>query len=307
LRRLVSRAFTPRTVDALEPRVQAQVDALLHEMRPAGAGDLLAQLARPLPVAVICDLLGVLEADRPQFLRWAQHLAPRLDVSLFRNAEAERRGDEAATELAIFLADLVSNPIRRDPDGLIAALAAVEEDGDRLDRDEVVALCGLVLVAGFETTMNLVANGLLALLRHPAELARVRDGEVEPTIAIDELLRYDGPVQLTQRVLLEDVEIGGHTIPERRLVALLIGAANRDPAVFDEPDRLDVGRDPNPHVAFSSGIHYCIGAPLARLEAAIAIPAILRALPDLALAGRPRWRDTFVLRGLTALPVSWRT
>jgi unspecific monooxygenase len=305
LRRLVAHAFTPRTLEALRPRIEAHVEATLHEFRPAGSADLLAELALPLPVAVICELLGVPRAERPRFLPWARQLAPRLDINLFRNPEKERAGDQAAIELTAFLNQLVSDPSRRQPDGLAAALVAVNDDGDRLDHDELVALCALVLVAGFETTMNLIANGLLALLRHPDQLARVRDGGTDPAVAVDELLRYDGPVQLTQRVLLEEIDIDGHHIPDRTLVALLIGAANRDPAVFSEPDRLDVSRDPNPHLAFSSGIHHCLGAGLARLEASMAIPAVLRALPGLRLTAKPKRRDTFVLRGLTALHVTW--
>jgi cytochrome P450 len=306
LRRLVSRAFTPRTVEGLRPRIEALVEARLDELCPAGEADLLSAFALPLPVAVICELFGVPEGDRARFLGWARHLAPPLDISLFRDAEKERLGDEAAIEIVAFLEELVGDASRRDPEGLLAALVAAEEEGDRLDRDEVVALCALLLAAGFETTSNLVCNGLLALLRHPDQLARLRDGSVDPAIAVEELLRYDGPVQLTLRVLLEDIEIDGHRLSGRSVVAVLIGAANRDPSVFDEPDRLDLHRDPNPHLAFSSGIHYCLGAALARLEAAIAIPAVLRSLPELHLASRPRWRDTYVLRGLRSLPVSWR-
>ncbi|HEV7759899.1 MAG TPA: cytochrome P450, partial [Acidimicrobiales bacterium] len=156
-----------------------------------------------------------------------------------------------------------------------------------------------------ETTTNLIGNGLLALLGQPEQLRRVRDGDVAPGTAVEELLRYAGPSQFTQRVPLEDVEVDGHHIPSHTLVALLNGAANRDPAVFARPDELDVGRTPNPHVAFGGGIHHCLGAALARLEAGIAIPAVLHALPDLRLAGRPRWRDTFVIRGLRSLPVAW--
>lgn len=307
LRRLVARAFTPKTVDALRPRVESLVEGMVHRLRPAGSADLLAEIALPLPVAVICDLLGVPEVERPRMLRWARHLAPRLDISVFRDAEKERLGDEAALGLVAFLEELATDPSRRDPDGLLAALVAVEEDGDRLDRDEVVALCGLLLVAGFETTTNLVGNGLYALLRHPEQLARLRDGEVDPSTAVEELLRYDGPVQFSQRVLLEHVELDGQRIPERTLVALLIGAANRDPAVFPHPDVLDLGRDPNPHLAFSTGVHHCLGAALARLEAAVTITTLLSTLPDLRLAARPRWRNTFVLRGLTSLPVRWRS
>lgn len=305
LRRLVAAVFTPRTLEALRPRTEVLVDAMLQRLRPAGAADLLAELALPLPVAVICELLGVPEPERPRFLTWARQLAPRLDVDLFRDPNKERAGDQAASQLAAFLGELIADPTRRSPDGLISALTAVEDVGDRLDRQELVAMCALLLVAGFETTMNLIANGLLALLKHPEQLAQLRDGNIDSGVAVDELLRFDGPVQLTQRVVLEGITIDGHDIPRHALVGLLLGAANRDPAVFTHPDRLDLTRTPNPHLAFSSGIHHCLGAGLARLEASIAIPAVLRALPGLRLAARPRWRDTFVLRGLTALPVTW--
>lgn len=306
LRRLVARAFTPRTVERLHPWVEALVDERLARLRPDGSADLLATLALPMPVEVICELLGIPESERAPILGWARDIAPRLDISLFRDEEKERRGDIAATALAAFLGALVADPARRDPEGLLSALVAVEEDGDRLDRDEVVALGALLLVAGFETTANVIANGLLALLREPEQLARVRDGDVAPSTVADELLRFAGPVQFTQRVLLDDVELGDQRLPARTLVALLIGAANRDPRVFADPDRLDVGRDPNPHISFSSGIHHCLGASLARLEIAVAVPKVLQTLPDLRLAATPRWRDTFVLRGLTALPVRWR-
>jgi cytochrome P450 len=307
LRRLVARAFTPRTIERLEPWVEALVDERLAKLRPTGGADLLAELALPMPVEVICQLLGIPEAERAPILGWARDLAPRLDISLFRDEEKERRGDEGATALARFLGDLVADPARRDPDGLLSALVAVEEEGDRLDRDEVVALGALLLLAGFETTANVISNGLLALLQAPEQLARVREGSVAPATVTDELLRFAGPVQFTQRVLLDDLDLGEHHIPARTLVALLVGAANRDPNVFTDPDHLDVGRDPNPHLSFSSGIHHCLGAALARLEISVAVPRILQALPDLRLAATPKWRDTFVLRGLTALPVEWRT
>jgi unspecific monooxygenase len=306
LRRLVARAFTPRTVDALRPRVEVLVDETLTRLRPAGHGDLLAELALPSPVAVICELLGVPERERARFLSWARHLAPRFDIDQFRDEARNRLGDQAAVELAAFLNELIDDPTRRDADGLLSQLVAVEDDGDRLSRDEVVALAVLLLVAGFETTTNLICNGLLALLDDPDQLRRVHDGEVEAATTVDELLRFAGPVQFTQRVLIDPIELDGHEIPANTLVALLIGAANRDPSVFNDPNALDVGRRPNPHLAFSAGVHHCLGAALARLEAAVTIPAILRLLPDLRLAGRPRWRDTFVLRGLTALPVTWR-
>jgi cytochrome P450 len=306
LRRLVAGAFTPRRVEELRPRVADLVQERLAALRPRGEADLLAELALPLPVAVICELLGVRPDDRARFLRYAKDLAPRLDISLFRDEEKERLGDEAALGLEALLLEMIGDPGRRLPDGLLAALVELEQDGDRFTADEVVALCALLLAAGFETTTNLIGNGLLALLSSPAELARVRDGDVDPATAVDELLRFDSPVQFTQRVLVEDYQVGGQTIPAKTLVALLLGAANRDPAAFADPDRLDVGRTPNPHLAFSSGIHHCVGAALARLEGSIAIPAVLQSLPDLRLTAKPGRRDTFVLRGLTSLPVAWR-
>ena len=307
LRRLVSRAFTPRTVERLRPRVEALVRESLDELRPAGSADLLTAFALPLPVAVICELLGVPEDERGRFLGWARHLAPPLDISLFRDAEKERLGDEAAPESTKFLGELVEDATRRDAEGLLAALVRAEEAGDRLSRDEVVAMCALLLAAGFETTSNLLCNGLLALLGRPDQLAALRDGLADPDTAVEELLRHDGPVQLTLRVLLEDLDLDGHRLRQRSVVAVLIGAANRDPSVFANPDDLDLKRDPNPHLAFSSGVHYCLGAALARLEAAIALPMVLQSLPELRLTARPRWRDTYVLRGLTSLPVSWRS
>src|SRR5262245_40415841 len=307
LRRLVSRAFTPRTVEALRPRIEEKVDDTLARLRPRGSADLLAELALPLPAAVICDLLGIPSSERSQFLAWGRDFVPGVDVDLYVDRETRRRSDGAAVELDGFLHELIADPGRRDPGGLLAALLAVDDEGDRLTPDEITTMGVVLLVAGFETTANLVANGLLTLLRTPDQLALLRDGEVDPAVAVEELVRHDGPIQLVQRVLLTGLEIGGHRIPERTLVALLIGAANRDPRVFADPDRLDLRRAPNPHVAFSSGIHFCLGAALARLEAAVVLTAVLRTLPDLRLAGRPRWRPTFVVRGLQTLPVAWRT
>jgi cytochrome P450 len=224
---------------------------------------------------------------------------------MFRDPEVEQLGNQATLELTALLEELVDDPARRSPDGLLTGLLAVEEDGERLDRSDIVTLALLLLVSGFETTTHLIANGLASLLHRPDQLRRVRDGEVAPETAVEELLRCQGSIQFSQRVPLEDIEVEGHRIPAHRLVAVLIGAANRDPAVFERPDELDVGRDPNPHLAFSVGIHHCLGAALARLEGAIAIPAVLRELPELRLTARPRWRDSFIVRGLRSLPVAW--
>lgn len=305
LRRLVARAFTPRTVEQLRPHVEELVDDRLRALRPRGSADVMTELALPLPVAVICELLGVPERERPRFLQWATQLAPRLEIDLFRDEQRNQLGDRAAAELRSFLTELVEQPARRHPDGLLSQLVALEDDGDRLTRDEVVSMAALLLGAGFETTTNLIANSLVALLDAPDQLELVRDGDIDPARAVDEFLRFAGPVQFSRRVLTKPLELDGHEILAGTLVALLIGAANRDPLVFDEPDRLDLRRSPNPHLSFSAGIHHCIGHALARLEAEVAIPAIVRGLPDLALAGRLHWRPTFVLRGVTALPLRW--
>jgi cytochrome P450 len=306
LRRLVSRAFTPKTVDRLREPVEAMVADRLAQLRPRGQADLIADFALPFPVAVICELLGLPQSEREAFTAWGRAVAPRLDIDLFRDDEVDRAGDEAATAMVRYFDDLLDHPERCDPEGLIPALVAAQDDDERMDRLEVIALCGLLLVAGFETTTNLIGNGIHSLLQQPDQLAAWRDDRVDPALAVDELLRHDGPVQFTQRVLLEDYELDGHLMESRSLVALLVGAGNRDPKVFDDPDRLDLSRRPNPHLSFSSGIHYCLGAALARLEAELAVPAILRALLQLELDGRPQRRQTFVLRGFTELPIRWR-
>ncbi len=306
LRRLVSRSFTPRTVDALRDPIHELVDRSIAEIRPRGSADLVTELALPFPVAVIAELLGLPADDRPRFIAWARAMAPRLDISLFRDDAVNDAGNRAAREMTAYFDDLLAHPDRLEPGGLLADLVSVEDD-DRLQRHELISLCALLLLAGFETTTNLVANSIHTLLGEPEALAAERDGDVDMALAVEEHLRHDGPVQFSQRVLLEDAELDGQVLPARTLTALLIGAANRDPLVFDRPDRLDLGRSPNPHLSFSSGIHHCLGAALARLEAAVAIPAILQGLPGLEPAGRPTQRDTFVLRGFTELPVRWRT
>ncbi|MFL6206884.1 MAG: cytochrome P450 [Acidimicrobiales bacterium] len=305
LRRLVSRSFTPRMVDRLRDPIGELVAKQLAELRPRGRGDLISDFALPLPVAVICELLGLPPTERDRFIGWGRDLAPRFDIDLFRDEEVNRRGDAAAAALTTYFDDLLDHPERCDPEGLVPALIAAEDDDDRLDRSEVIALCALLLLAGFETTTNLIGNSVVSLLRQPDQLAAWREDRVDPTLAVDELLRHDAPVQFTQRVLLEDFELDGHVMPAFSLIALLLGAGNRDPKVFDDPDRLDLRRTPNPHLSFSTGIHHCLGAALARLEAELAVPAILRELPGLALDGKPRWRETFVLRGCTELPLRW--
>jgi cytochrome P450 len=305
LRRLVVRAFTPRRVDELRPRVQALAARRLDSLESKGRGDLLRDLAYPLPVDVICEMLGVPDADRHLFPSWAASLVARFDIEPLRTPEVDRLGDQTAAELAAYLGGLIADPSRRTPGGLIDALVETREEGDRLSTEEIVSICALLLMAGHETTANLIGNGLLALLRQPDQLAALRSGDVSVGLAVDELLRHDGPVQLTQRIVLEDLQVRGTTIPAGDLVVLLLAAANRDPEVFHQPDRLELSRNPNPHLAFSSGIHACLGASLARMEAAVVLDQLLERFPKLRLDGTPRWRDTFVLRGLRCLPLAW--
>jgi len=307
LRRLVARAFTPRRIEELRPRVEVLVAKRLDDLIPRGEADLLAKLAYPLPVDVICELLGIPEDDRRLFPPWAKALAARLDVEPMRTPTTNRLGDVATMELSTYLESLLTDPRRRIGGGLIDGLVEAEEAGERLNHAEVIATCALLLMAGHETTANLIGNGVLALLRQPDQLAELRCGNIAMDSAVEELLRYDGPVQLTQRIALADVDLDGITIPAGELIVLLVGAANRDPEVFDEPDRLDLAREPNHHLAFSSGIHACLGASLARMETGIVLDQLLTRLPGLRLANQPRWRDTFVLRGLQSLPVAWAT
>jgi cytochrome P450 len=305
LRRLVARAFTPRRIEDLRPRVETLTRERFDRIASRGEADLLGDLAYPLTVDVICELLGIPPAERGAFPRWARALAARMDIEPVRTPQIELEGDAAATEFATFIDGLITDPSRRVAGGLIDALVAAEEEGDRLTHDEVISTCALLVFAGHETTANLLGNGVLTLLRHPDQLRELGTGTVSVPSAVEELLRHDGPVQFSQRIALADLDVGGHAIPAGDVVALLIGSANRDPAVFADPERLDLTRDPNPHLAFGFGIHSCLGAALARVEAAVVLPQMLERWPGLRLAARPQWRDTFVVRALRSLPVAW--
>ena len=305
LRRLVARAFTPRRIEELRPRVEALTRQRLDALASRSEVDLLAGFAYPLTVDVICELLGVPLEERAAFPPWARAIAARVDVQAVRTPDIERRGSVAATEIAEYLDGLVTDPRRRVPGGLIDALVAAEEQSDRLTHDEVISTCALLLFAGHETTANLIGNGVVTLLAHPDQLRELEAGNIPMASAVEELLRHDGPLQFTQRIALADLDIGGNTIPAGAVVALLVGAANRDPAVFDDPDGVDLSRSPNPHLAFGFGTHGCLGAALARLEASVVLTELIDRWPTLRLAGRPKWRETFVLRGLQSLPIAW--
>jgi cytochrome P450 len=304
LRNLVSRAFTPKMIETLRPRIQAFVDELLDAAAAQGTFDLVAAWAYPLPVTVIAELLGVPAADHERFQAWSVILAQSLDPLSVTTPEEQDRVLDARDALFEYLGGIADQRRRAPRADLISGLVAVEERGDTLSPIELLVMCNLLLIAGHETTVNLLGNGTLALLQHPDQLERLRaEPSLAPT-AVEELLRFTSPVQFTSRVALQTVDVDGRTIQAGQLVTLVLGAANRDPAVFAEPDRLDLGREPNPHLAFGRGIHHCLGAPLARLEGQVAIPRLLERFPRLRLAGEPRLRPNVVLRGLEALPVA---
>ncbi|HEX8771479.1 MAG TPA: cytochrome P450 [Acidimicrobiales bacterium] len=302
LRSLVSQAFTPKVVEGLRPRIQQIVDELLDGVAANGEMDVLADLAYPLPTVVICELLGVPVADRELFKEWSADASRLLDGYL--EPEAETKGLAAAMQLAGYFTDLIDKR-RADPrHDLLSALIAAEEGGQRLTHEELLTTSTLLLLAGFETTMNLVGNGVLALLQHPGELARWRADPSLDRTAIEELLRWEGPVHVTARIATTDTEVGGQQIKAGEQLAVVLAAANRDPEVFTEPNQLDVGRRENRHLAFAAGAHFCLGASLARHESRAAIGSLVKRFPDLELITDPvEYRDHFVIRGVKELKV----
>jgi cytochrome P450 len=307
LRSLVSKAFTPRVVDGLRPRVQQIVDGLLDGVRDAGTMDLIEEFAYPIPVNVICEMLGVPVEDHERFKGWSLDIARGLDsILLPADSEVPKRSAAARTGLADYFRELIARRRVAPRADLLSGLIAAEEAGDKLSENELLATCILLLIAGHETTVNLIGNGTLALLRHPDQLRRLRDNPALIGTTIEELLRFDGPVQRTARIPSEDVVIDGRKIPKGEMVMPFIGAADRDPAQFPDPDRLDIGRADNRHIAFGWGIHFCLGAPLARVEGQIAINTLVQRFPQLALATEtPEFSQSLTLRGLKSLPVTF--
>jgi cytochrome P450 len=307
LRGLVSKAFTPRVVERLRPHIQSIVDGLLDRVEDARAMDLIEDFAYPLPVVVICEMLGVPVEDRDRFKGWGLDIARGLDGLLLPpDSDVIKRSIASRTALAQYFRGLIAERRASPRADMLSDLIAAEEAGDKLSENELLATCILLLVAGHETTVNLIGNGSLALLRHPDQLRRLRDDPGLIGTAVEELLRYDGPVQRTARIPSEDVTLGGRTIPKGEMVMPFIGAADRDPTQFPDPDRLDITRADNRHIAFGWGIHFCLGAPLARVEGQIAIATLVQRLPKLALAtDRPEYRQSLTLRGLTTLPVAF--
>jgi pimeloyl-[acyl-carrier protein] synthase len=307
LRSLVSKAFTPRVVEGLRPRIQQIVDGLIARAEAAGSMDLIEEFAYPIPVNVICEMMGVPVKDHERFKGWSLDIARGLDsIWLPPDSEIPRRSAAARHAISDYFRELIAQR-RASPRGdLLSALIAAEEAGDKLNEEELLATCILILIAGHETTVNLIGNGVLALLRNPEELRRLRATPGLITTAVEELLRYDGPVQRTARVASDDATIGGRTIRKGEMVMPFIGAADRDPAHFPEPDRLDLARADNRHIAFGWGIHFCLGAPLARVEGQIAINTLVQRLPRLAfVSDTVEYRQSLTLRGLKALPVKF--
>ena len=301
LRRLVLKAFTPRTVEALRDRIQALVDGYIDELAGAGEVDLIGQYIEPLPVTVIADLLGIPDADRHQLRPWSRDIT--LMYELNPPDESARKAVAASLAFSTYLREVLRERRAKPGDDLISELGRVVDDGDRLTEDELIGTCVLLLNAGHEASVNGAGNGWWTLFRHPAELARFRAEPALVATAIDELLRFDTPLALFERWVLEDIEVAGVRLPRGTELALQFASANRDPAAFERPDELDLGRIPNPHISFGAGIHYCLGAPLARLELQIAFETLLRRAPHLQLVEAPQWKPTYVLRGLRALRV----
>jgi cytochrome P450 len=305
LRGLVSKAFTPRAVEAMEGRIGAVVDELLDATQGSGHMDVIQDLAYPLPIIVIAEMLGVPPSDRDRFKEWSDEISVVLggDVAALPEA-ALRRALEARGELADYFRTAVGQRRQASGDDLLTGLLRAEEGGGRLTEDELYSTAVLLLIAGNETTTNLIGNGLLALLRHPDQMSRVWGDEGLIPSAVEEMLRFDGPVQLTTRLAKVDFDVLGTRIEQGQRVYLVLAAANRDPAQFPEPDRFDAGRRDNRHVAFGAGPHFCLGAPLARLEAQVALRALRRRFPALRLGAGPiEYRNNFNLRGLKSLPI----
>ncbi|MGW0985554.1 cytochrome P450 [Streptomyces sp. NPDC002486] len=301
IRRLVSKAFTPRTVERLKPYVRGLADDLASALVAAGGGDLLKDVAEPLPVAVIAEMLGIPESDRAPLRPWSADICGMYELNPSEDTAA--RAVRASVEFSDYLRDLIAARRKEPGDDLISGLIEAHDEGDRLTEQEMISTCVLLLNAGHEATVNATVNGWYALFRNEAQLSALRADHTLIPSAIEELMRYDTPLQLFERWVLDEIEIDGTTIPRGAEIAMLFGSANHDPAVFRDPAALDLTRTDNPHISFSAGIHYCIGAPLARIELAASMGALLERAPALRLAAEPVRKPNFVIRGLEGLAV----
>ena len=302
LRALISKAFTRNRLDALEGRIRHIVGTLLDGIDNPADVDLIEALAKPLPVTVIAEMLGIPPQDRAQFARWSAQRARLLEPTV--SLRDRMAADGASHEFNVYVRKVVAHRRAAPRDDIVSTLVRAEEEGERLTEQEVLNTVRMLLVAGIETTTNLIGNGTLALLRHPDELERLRKDPSLMPGAVEELLRYDAPAQATFRRVLEDCEVAGVALQRRETVVLLLASGNRDPEAFDNPNTLDVARDGRPHLSMSRGIHHCLGAALARLEGRIAFEMILERFPRIGLLRpTPQFRPNVVLRGLHTLPL----
>lgn len=306
LRSLVTKAFNPKRIEALRPTVARIVDALLDTLQEEGeqgTADVIEHFAEPLPVKVIASLLGFPDEDEHLLRPWSQAIVKMYEVA--PDEATQEAAKKAAHEFASYVESLMLERKQHPGEDLISELAAVEDGGDRLSPHELIATCVLLLNAGHEASVNGMGNGLVQLLRRPDQLQLLREHpeDLAPS-AVEEFLRFDSPLHLFERTATEDTEIGGVTVKQGHKIAALIGSANRDEDVFDRADQMDITRSPNPHIGFGAGIHFCIGAPLARMEMVTALPRLFRRFPGLGLSGEPESRGTFVLRGFSRVPVT---
>jgi cytochrome P450 len=309
LRDLVSRAFTPRVIAQLEPHIAELTEAMLRAVLPSGRMDLIADLAYPLPVTVIAELLGVPPSDRPTFKRWADVLFEgRNEIPTDPNSPIVQERFRLLQEMNDYFRDFVVQRRAAPTDDLISRLVAAEVEGQHLSEAETLAFCSLLLIAGHITTTNLLGNAIVALLDYPDQLARLQADPSSVPSAVEEALRYDGPVQAIVRFVARDTTLGDQPIAAGQRILAWTAAANRDPAEFPDPDRFDVTRSPNPHLAFGAGIHFCLGAPLARLETRVALQVLLARVQDLELVENtaPELTGSTFLRGVTRLPLRFR-
>ena len=307
LRKLVSKAFVPKVVNELQPDITELVDGLLDRIAERGRFDIVSDLAYPLPVAVICRLLGVPLEDEPRFSHASALLAQALDPFFTITGEPSQGMEEriqAGQWLRGYLHELIGQRRSQPGDDLMSRLIAVEESGDQLTEDEIVSTCSLLLIAGHETTVNLIANAILAMLHHPRQWAALGADADRAQAVIEETLRYDPPVQLVARIAADDMTIGDTTVVKGDSMMLLLAAAQRDPAEFERPETFDPDRNAFRHLAFGRGLHYCLGAPLARLEAAVALSAVTARFPEARLDGEPVYKQNVTLRGLSTLSVA---
>jgi cytochrome P450 len=304
LRRLVARTFTTNVVAQLREKTVHLVNSCLDNFQSAnkdGDADLIEHVAHPVPVAIICELIGIPASDVQLFQRWSEALSRSVDPGFLRSEEVEIAIDDASAEINEYLNDL-ANARKHDPNNdLLSALLAVEEDGDRITREELLELMQLLLIAGHETTVNLIGNSMLALANNQPELRKLTYDMSKVDTAVDEFMRYDCPVQISQRIVTEPIELRGQRIGVGEQVVLMLGAANRDPGVFEKPDQLDFTRNAKEQIGFGGGIHYCLGAALARMETTVTLTELLKRFPKFELAATPERRPNFTLRGPSKL------